>query len=311
MHVAVFGAGALGCVYGVRLAKRTATTVTFVVREKRAHSTDPLIIESAWPRGQRETLESPARAARVPADADVVLLCVGTEDLDALAGPLSTSQAPIVVVTPMMPQDYQRLRRVYGDRVLAAFPTMSSYVRKEDGVVRYWLLPAPNQIDEPRPPLPVIDRLVDALNEAGIRTKLQLGVHESNPATTVGFIPIGMGMAIAGGADAMLDDEDVCALVARAVGEGTRLAHRIGAPEPFAAFFPILASRWAMRLFFGALPAEARFFAEEHFGHKIAGQHKVMVRQMIELCEDKQLPHAALGEIERRLALVSSAHGTP
>ena len=34
--------------------------------------------------------------------------------------------------------------------------------------------------------------------------------------------------------------------------------------------FPIVASRWALRLAFSALPKEALFFVEEHFGRKIA-----------------------------------------
>ncbi|MBX3233733.1 MAG: hypothetical protein KIT84_09305 [Labilithrix sp.] len=300
MHVAVFGAGALGLVYGVRLATRTSTSVTFVVRPARVTETAPYAIESAWS-GKRETLEAPVRAATVPPDADVVLLCVGTEDLDALAGPLASSSAPIVVVTPMMPQDWRRIRGVYGDRVLAAFPTMSSYVRKADGVVRYWLLPSPTLIDEPRPPSAPIDELVGALNRAGVWTKLALGVHESNPATTVGFIPIGMGLCVAGSGDALVADEELCALVARAVDEGGRLAHRIGKPELFSVFFPVVASRWALKLWLRALPAEARFFAEDHFGRKIADQHRVMIRQMIELAIEKQLPHEALDQLAIRL----------
>lgn len=307
MHVAVFGAGALGLVYGVRLAKRTKAKVTFVVRPARVSSTEPYVIESAW-NDKRETLESPLRAATVPADADVVLLCVGTEDLDALAGPLAESTAPIVVVTPMMPQDWNRIRAVYGERVLAAFPTLSSYVRKAgDGgadVVRYWLFPSPTLIDEPRPPLAVLDELVRELKSAGVPAKLALGVHESNPATTVAFIPIGMGMCVAGSGDALLADEHLCELVARACREGGRLAHRIGTPEFYSAIFPILASRWALGLFLKALPQEARFFAEEHFGRKIADQHRVMIRQMVELATQKGLPHEAFDELAARLEAV-------
>src|SRR3954471_8384762 len=121
MHIAVIGAGALGCVYGVRLALRTKSTVTFVVRPKRVDSTDPYVIESAW-NDARETLEKPRRAAVVPDDADVILLAVGTEDLESL--PLGDSTAPIVILTPMMPQDWQRVRAAYGERALCAMPTM-------------------------------------------------------------------------------------------------------------------------------------------------------------------------------------------
>lgn len=306
MHVAVIGAGALGLVYGVRLALRTKVKVTFVVRPRRASSTDPFVIESAW-NDARETLEKPKRAAVVPSDADVILLAVGTEDLPSL--PLGESTAPIVILTPMMPQDWKRVREAYGDRALAAMPTMSSYVRKSDGVVRYWLLPAPTLIDEPRPAQPIIESLVNELCAARVNTKLELGVHESNPATTVGFICIGMGLAIAGSVEALVADEELCELVARGCTEGGRLAHRIGKPQPLALAFPIVTSKWAFRLWLKALPEEARFFAEDHFGRKIVAQHRVMIRQMISLAGEKGLPHSAFDEIERHL--VSSTHDTP
>lgn len=306
MHVAVIGAGALGCVYGVRLALRTQTEVTFVVRPKRVSSTDPFVIESAW-NDKRETLEKPQRAAKVPADADVVLLTIGTEDLEGLEALLGDSTAPIVVVTPTMPQDWDRLVKAYGKRALSAMPTMSAYVRKEDGVVRYWLLPAPNLIDEPRPPLPAITELVRSLDRAGVRTSLELGVHETNPATTVAFICLGMGMAIGGSIDGLLADDALVDLVSRACVEGQRLGHRLGQPLFVANFFPIVTSRWGMRLL-KLLPAEARYFTESHFGRKIAEQHRVMIRQMIELAEAKGLPHSAFDEVLRRL--VSSSDGT-
>ena len=44
MKVAIFGAGALGAVYGVRLARRADVDVTFVVRKERALETTPFVI---------------------------------------------------------------------------------------------------------------------------------------------------------------------------------------------------------------------------------------------------------------------------
>lgn len=300
MHVALIGAGALGLVYGVRLAKRAGATVTFVVRPARVTSTEPYVIESAWT-SQRETLEAPRRAAKVPADADVVLLAIGTEDLAAVDALVADTKAPIVILTPMMPQDWRRVHDAYGERVLAAMPTLSSYVRKEDGVVRYWLLPSPTLIDEPSPARPAIDDLVAELHRAGMKAKLERAVHDSNPATTVGFIAIGMGLAIAGHARALAEDERLLAVVSEACTEGGRLAHRIGKPQPLSLAFPIATSRTALRWWLRALPSEARFFAEDHFGRKIAEQHRVMIRQMIELAEAHGLPHAAFDEIAKRL----------
>ncbi|MBN9162189.1 MAG: oxidoreductase, partial [Myxococcales bacterium] len=100
MHVAVFGAGALGGVYGVRLALHGGVDVSFVVRPSRVGSTAPIVIETVR-KSRREAIESPVRTDVVPPSADVVLLAVGTEDLDALKLPLGASEAPNVVLTPM------------------------------------------------------------------------------------------------------------------------------------------------------------------------------------------------------------------
>ena len=45
MHIAIIGAGALGAVYGVRLALVAKQDVTFVVRAARAQQNAPLEIQ--------------------------------------------------------------------------------------------------------------------------------------------------------------------------------------------------------------------------------------------------------------------------
>ena len=72
MHVAVVGAGALGAVYGVRLAKSGVTT-SFVVREARAQKAGALALEQIDHEHRKDTLDSPSYVTSVPADADVVL----------------------------------------------------------------------------------------------------------------------------------------------------------------------------------------------------------------------------------------------
>ena len=234
MHVAVFGAGALGSVYGVRLAKRTTTEVSFIVRPARVSETHPIAIESAW-NGKREVMSAPVRVATAPPDADVVLLTVGADDLDALGAPLATTSAPIVVVTPMMPQDWDRMQKAYGDRVFAAYPTMSSYLRKADGVIRYWVLPAPMLIDEPRgrkKDAPAIHELVTQLTKAGLRAALELGVHESESGDD-GQVRSRSAWASASRAAPMRPRRGrgppASSSAARAA-KAERLAHRIGTP---------------------------------------------------------------------------------
>ncbi len=306
MKVSVFGAGALGAVYGVRLAVRGGVDVSFVVRPSRVHETTPIVIERVRG-GSREEISAPVRGAAVAGDADVVLLAVGTEDLEALHGPLASSSAPIVVLTPMLPNDWTRVRSAFGERVYAALPSVVAYTRRPDGVVRYWTPPVPTRIDEPRgnsPDLEVIGELAAALSRSGLRARLELGVHETNPATTVSFIGIGMVIALAGSVGALLRDDALLELATSACRDGVRLAHRIGTPDPWARMAPAIAAPWALRTWLGALgriSPEALFYAEEHFGRKLLAQHVVMIDEMIALARQKGLPHASFAEIGARL----------
>jgi ketopantoate reductase len=306
VKIAVFGAGALGAVYGVRLAQRAGVDVSFVVRPSRVAESSAIAIEAV--RGNtREAIDSPVRVASVPPDTDAIVLTVGTEDLDALKGAIGSGDAPIVILTPMLPADWARVRETFGARALAAMPSVIAYTRKEDGVVRYWCPPASTRIDEPRkgdPNAEIVRELSEALSRAGLETSLQLGVHESNPATTVCFIPIGMLLSVAGSAEALANDEALLSLATRACSDGVRLSYRIGEPEVWASLAPIYSAPWALRLWLrtlGAISPEAVFYAEEHFGRKLREQHRVMIREMIELARAKGLPHEAFTELAARL----------
>lgn len=304
MHVAVYGAGALGSVYGVRLATRARATVTWIVRAAKVSSRDPIVIEKVK-NDERETIHLPERAAEIPGDADVVLLAVGTEDLDATRPVLEARDIPIVVLTPMLPRDWERMRAAFGARVLAAMPNVVAYTRKDDGVVRFWLPPAPTRIDEPRRTGDIAVReLARRLDEAGLKAHLELGVHEKNPATTVSFITIGMALAVAGSADALAKDDSLLTLTTRACREGVSLGKRLGSAEPFAAFTPVVAAPWALRTwlgFLGRVSPEALFYAEEHFARKLRAQHRVMIREMIDLAKEKGVEHQAFDELATRL----------
>lgn len=309
MHVAVFGAGALGSVYGVRLATRARATISWIVRPSKVTLRDPIVIESVK-KDERETIDLPDRVAEIPGDADVVLLAVGTDDLDAIRPVLEARDVPIVVLTPMMPEDWKRMRAAFGSRVLAAMPNVVAYARKNDDdehpVVRYWLPPAPTRIDEPRRQSDIAVReLARRLDEAGLKAHLELGVHEKNPATTVAWIPIAMAFAVAGSADALANDESLLSLTTRACREGASLGKRLGNMEPWAALSPVIAAPWALRTWLGLLPRlspEALFYAEEHFARKLTAQHRTMIREMIDLAKEKGLEHHAFIELERSLS---------
>lgn len=308
MHVAVYGAGALGSVYGVRLATRARATVSWIVRPAKVTLRAPIVIESVR-KDERETIDLPERVAEIPGDADIVLLAVGTEDLDAIRPVLEARDIPIVVLTPMLPADWQRMRAAFGSRVLAAMPNVVAYARKNDddehAVIRYWLPPAPTRIDEPRRQSDIAVReLARRLDEAGLKAHLELGVHENNPATTVAWIPIAMAFAVAGSAEAFAKDESLQSLTTRACREGASLGRRLGQVEVWAASSPVIAAPWALRTWLGLLPRispEALFYAEEHFARKLAGQHRTMIREMIDLAKDRGLEHQAFDELAVRL----------
>src|SRR5262249_8814443 len=148
------------------------------------------------------------RATEIPKDADVVLVCVRAEQMDARLLELAReTEAPLVMLTPMMPADYERLRGELGARVVAAMPSAVAYVRQDD-VVRYWLpRVAHTLIDETRPVDEATRELVAMFERAGFRPKLELGVHESNPATTVTFVPLMMALDVGHGVERLLADD--------------------------------------------------------------------------------------------------------
>ncbi|AKU97471.1 hypothetical protein AKJ09_04135 [Labilithrix luteola] len=303
----MYGAGALGSVYGVRLATRTNTTVSFVVRKRRVAERTSIVIERV--RGNlREEIASPHRTDVIAGDVDLILLTVATDKLEETRSVLEQSDAPIVVLTPMMPQDYARMREAFGDRVLAGMPTVVAYAR--ENVIRYWQPPEPTRIDEPRAGdrAAVVRALVRSLEEAGIPTHLEMAVHEINPATTVCFIPIGMLVAIAGSLERLARDPVLVDLAARACREGAELAPRLGHPMGLATFAPLLAHTLPLRAtaaVLGRLSPEALTYVDVHFGRKLLTQHAAMARTMSDLARLKSTPHVALDELRDRLAAVN------
>jgi 2-dehydropantoate 2-reductase len=312
MHIAVVGAGALGSVYGVRLAACTRAAVSFVVRPARAESREPITIEQGglYKRGLRERIEQPERGAHIARNADLVLLAVGTEHLEETYDKLRETDAPIVVLSPMMPADFAKMRRAFGDRVHAAMPTVVAYASGGQGdrgsVVRYWLIPSPTRIDLPCQGRrgQVVRSFANALDQAGLATQLEARVYETNPATTVCFLPMAMAISIAGGVEALCSDADLLAITAKACRESVRLARRIGRPLPFATLAPLAASAPALRsavAMLRRLSPEALSYLDLHFGQKLRTQNDIMLRNMVDLARDKDLPHSALRKLGGKL----------
>ena len=311
MHLAVVGAGALGRVYGVRLARETQVGVTFVVRPSRLAERGAFVIQRVDDEGREDRLAAPVRTAEVPAHADVVMVCVRVEQLDdRLMETLGHDEGPpIVMLTPMMPQDYERLRARFGTRIVAAMPGVVSYMNSM-GVVRYWLPRlAPTLLDEAAGGAPaVLVDLARSLGVAGMRARLVMGVHESNPATTVTFIPLTMALDAAGGIDALLGDKGLLDVALAAAAEGQALARKIGKVAAWATVLTRFLGHRTLKIGVGLArhhSPEGVSYVEEHFGRKLHAQNVVMARAIVELAAAKGTPHEALDELSARLERVA------
>jgi hypothetical protein len=308
MHVAILGAGALGRVYGVRLANlaKGRPDVSFVVRPSKTGERGPFRVVRIDGDHAEHTLAEPVRVAAVPAHADVVLVCVRAEQMDEALPLLSErTGASVVLLTPLMPHEYERVAAALGPRARAAMPGVVAYVTDE-GVTRYWLpRVAPTLIDEPRPPIATVTELIAALGASGVTTRLELGVHEMNPATTVAFIPLAMGLDAAGSIDALLADRALLALSIRATKEGLALSKRLGRAAGWVGMLTRFVGPRMLKMGVAvgrSRSPEAVRYVEEHFGHKLRAQNAAMAAAMIELAREKGTSHAALESLHARLA---------
>lgn len=302
MHVAIVGAGSIGRVFGVRLAG-AGVAVAFVVRARDLRAA-PIRVEEVG--GAAASLAAPAYVGEVPAHADVVLVCVRGDQLDdALVETLRAGPSvPIVCFAPMLPRTYARLRARLGDRLIAGMSSVTGYTKAE-GVTRYWVSQsAKTALDEPRAGDAVLSALVEAFGRAGISAELEPGVHETNAATTIPFLPLALGLDAAGSLDGLMKDEALLALTFRAMNEGRALAQRCGKVARWAGlvtrFLGPHTIRLGLSLGRGRAP-EAIAFVEEHFGRKIHAQSLAMAEEACALADEKGTPREALGELLARI----------
>src|SRR5437868_4680305 len=188
MRVAIVGAGALGSVYGARLATLGDCDVSMVAREARPRA--EVVLERV-DRADSIHWASPATLLEAPANADVVLACVRYEQLAALPTKLGESRAPVVVLTPMMPRDHKLLDAALGQRLIAGMPSVIAY-RNDAGVVRYWLPRLASTWIEARGGEGAESTLVRRLERAGVASQLEGGVLARNVATTVSLLPVAL-----------------------------------------------------------------------------------------------------------------------
>jgi len=310
MHVAIVGMGALGRVYGVRLAANGAADVTFVVRSARA--TPRLSITRVDGDGTTLDLTAPGITTHIPDTADVAIVCVRVEQLDAALDEVldAVRSIPIVVLTPLLPHDFDRLVKRHGTRLLAAMPGVVSYITT-DGGCRYWLPKvAPTLIEQTTPESPVVTELVQALRAGGLPARVEPGVRETNPATTISFIPLAMGIDAAGTIDALLDDRALLRLSLDAVTEGLALASRVGTAPPWVGMLARFVGPMTLRIGIGLARSrspEALRYVDDHFGRKLHPQNVVMARAIVALAREKGTASVALEKLSARLDAVPVA----
>jgi ketopantoate reductase len=306
MRVAIVGAGALGSVYGARLAVVAGCDVTVVAREAAPSSIARLErIEDGevlvWP--------VPARVLAAPVDAEVILAFFRYEQLASLPGRVAGSAAPVVVMTPMMPRDHALLSAALPGRVLTGMPGVVSY-RSDAGTIRYWLpRVATTLVEEPAVATgggvrEVVRELVTRLTRAAIGTKVASDVLTRNVATTVSFIPLAMALDVAGSIDALLQDHALLALGFDAVDEGRELGRAVGKAEAWASTLLRFAGPLTLKVGVGLARSrapEALAYVEEHFGRKLHEQNVALAAGMIDLAAQKGTRREALRRLSSRL----------
>jgi 2-dehydropantoate 2-reductase len=293
MHVIVLGAGALGRIYGARLAA-AGVQVSFVVRPKRLEETYSFVIEQVNGDKRRDVLEHPRRIAEIPKDATLVLLAVRFDQIDALGreadGPLATAlrnapAVPFIVLTPALAPQIDKLEKTIGRRVVPAMPGVAGYVDDVDdrGVVRYWSTGLASTLlddaasgeahSQTRDALEVLAR---RLTNDGLPTRFEKDVAALNAASTISLFPLIAAIDAAKGIDGVLADKVLLDTALAAAKECEGLAKKIGKVAPWAQVLSRFVGPYTIKpgvALARKLAPETVRFVERHFGPKLHEQH--------------------------------------
>ncbi|WP_437731549.1 ketopantoate reductase family protein [Sorangium sp. So ce1335] len=326
MRISIVGAGALGRVYGVRLAAQ-GDDVTFVVRPERVDDVRPFVVEQVNSADRRDTLERPRLAADIPADTEIVVVTVRFDQLAprrdlggvapraggrrTVADLLRDGPAvPAVVLTPLMPTERAALEEAAQRRITPAMPSVSGYL-DERGVVRYWIVGFTSTLidaDGGAPAdRPLRDELARRLTSADLPARVERGVGAQNLATTVAFFPLIAAIDAGGGTSALLADEGVLGAALEATRESAALADRLGDVAPWTKLLTRAIGPRTLKpgvALVRLLAPEALRFLDAHFGPKLRAQHLAMGASIVALGREHGVSLPALERlmttIERR-----------
>jgi 2-dehydropantoate 2-reductase len=297
VRVAIVGAGALGSVYGARLAAFAACDVSVVARS--AAPASEMRLERVED-GEVLRWKVPARVTVAPRDVDVVLAFVRYEQLATLPSRVPPGDAPVVVMTPMMPQDHAALAGALPGRVRPGMPSVVSYLN-DAGAVRYWLPRVATTFVEASAEDGVEGDLVRRLVRAEIAARVAADVLTRNVATTVSFIPLAMALdAAGGGIDTVLGDTELLSLAFAATDEGRELGRAVGKAEAWASMLLRFVGPRALKVGVGIARSrapEAVAYVEQHFGRKLHEQNVAMAEKIVDLAVQKGVRREALEKL--------------
>jgi hypothetical protein len=301
LHVAVIGAGALGRVYGVHLHSAGAL-VSFVVRPERLDDDRAFVIERLNADRARRECGRPQLCAEIPRTADVLVLAVRGDQVDAAleARLRSAVNAPVITLTPILPRSQQRLHDKLGNRLVVAMPTIAAKL-DSDGVVRYWAFDAsPSLIEKSDLWRGVLARLIGRFAASNLAVRLEPDVTRKNPATTIAFFPWSLAIGSAGSLGALSLRDDLLASAAAACKESLVLARRVGPIETSAALGAQLTGPRTLRAALAVgrrMAPRAVDFLDAHFGAKLGAQHALFGAEILELGREHGLAMPRLEQL--------------
>ena len=321
MKIAIVGAGALGCVYGLRLAR--AEQVTLVVRDL---ARAPTRIFGQRVSGAADVPVTLPVSLEVPDDAEVILVTVRVEQLtDELLDRLARTGPAlriVVTLTPLLPQLLARASETLGDRLVVGMPGVVAYEPEALGSqpkegernIRYWTPSAsPTALEDRLPTDPLRASVLsfrEALVSAGFPCEVMRNVRSTNPATTIAFLPLLLSLQAAGGSiQKLLDDRALLALGLAAGKEAQALAKTVGELARFSSLFFSFATPFTVRAgikLARSRAPEAIAFLEQHFGAKLRSQHDAMLTMILELAQARGMKMDALERLARAALLTRS-----
>ncbi|MEO8876562.1 MAG: hypothetical protein ABI461_13310, partial [Polyangiaceae bacterium] len=257
--------------------------------------------------GAHHEIQKPKYATEIPTDADVIVVTVHQDQLDdALIALLKPSAAPVVMLSPMFERDRDALVKALGPRIFPAMASIVSY--DKNATFRYWLPKAATTAVESKEAPKVLGEFIEAIVASGVTAKLDTHVLAQNVATTVSFMPVIMGMDIAGSIDALLSDKKLLHLAIAGVNEAGKLAQAVGAPAAWARLLLHFVGPFTLKAGIGLArmkSPEAVSYVEEHFGRKLHRQNLRIGKEMVDLAEANGIRAEQLNALYTQLVAVT------